>query len=76
MNVRQPLWTLTLCAIGCASRGVSDIVDELQDAKRSKPLAHACSKRAQFDAEHGDKDRARRLVAAVHYLNYLVFPYD
>jgi len=60
----------------CAARGVSDVVDELHERDEIEALARACSKRAQFDAEHGDPQQAARLVAAVQYLNYLVFPYD
>jgi hypothetical protein len=65
----------TLCD-RCAARGVSDIVNELHERDEIEALARACSKRAQFDAEHGETQRAERLVAAVQYLNYLVFPYD
>jgi hypothetical protein len=60
----------------CASRGVNDIVDELHERDEIEALAEACSRRAEFDAEHGETQRAERLVAAVQYLHYLAFPYD
>jgi tellurite resistance protein len=60
----------------CASAGVSAVIDELHERDQIEALAAACTKRAQFDAEHGDTERAQRLVAAVQYLNYLAFPYD
>ena len=60
----------------CAIGGIESVLDALDLREQIEALAAACSARAKFAETHGNQESAQRLIAAVHYLNYLSMPFD